>query len=102
MQHFVSLHETEMSQEEIDKYLQYELIKYMGGLSQFYGKRVLFDFSYSIESDFHPYTGTANIHTLKVDISDVNITRYIDIKPVPYIEQRKTRWERFKQFVKGE
>ena len=77
-------------------------IEYIGGLSQFYGKRVLFDFTYTKETDHGQHIGTRNIHMLKADISEIKVTNYVEIKPVPYIEPRKSRWERFKQFVKGE
>jgi hypothetical protein len=103
MQYAVSLSDSRnMPQEYVDGYLQHELLKYMGGLSQFYGKRVLFDFRYTKETDKLPYSGSVDIHMLQVDITEINTTRYVDIKPVPYLESKKSRWERFKQFVKGE
>lgn len=102
MDYAVSLSESNMPQEEVDKYLQHKLVNYIGGLSQFYGKRILFDFLYEKRTDVLPYIGSQNIHTLKVYITEVNTTKYVDIKPVNFIEPRKSRWERFKQFVKGE
>ena len=102
MQYAVSLSETQIPQEEVDKYLQHKFIEYIGGLSQFYGKRVLFDFTYTKETSHDQYIENQNIHMLKADISEIKVTNYVEIKPVPYLESKKSRWERFKQFVKGE
>jgi len=102
MQYAVSLSETQMPQDKVDEYLQHQLIEYIGGLSQFYGKRVLFDFTYTKETEYSQYIGTRNIHMLKAHISEIKVTNHLEIKPIPQIEPHKTRWERFKQFVKGE
>ena len=102
MQYAVSLSESQMPQDKVDEYLQHQLIEYIGGLSQFYGKRVLFDFTYTKEIKHNQYIGTRNIRMLKAHISEIKVTNYLEIKPIPQIEPRKTRWERFKQFVKGE
>lgn len=102
MKYIVSLSETHMSQEEVNEYLQHHLVTYIGGLSQFYGRRVLFDFTYTKQTSLNPHVGNVNIHTLSTDIQEINVTKHVEIKPVSYMEPRKSRWERFKQFVKGE
>lgn len=87
----------------IDRRLQDNLLNHIGGLRQFYNRPVLMKFQYSkkIELDIMQTTE----HKLTLEVCEVTYDQNVRIAlpPIPTISTIKpTRWERFKQFVKGE
>lgn len=85
--------------------LQQKLIKQIGGLEQFYGRPIVLKLIYHQKKEpVHPLDDSVE-HMLFAEISEVainetfRITLPQEVKPQP---KHYSRWDRLKQFIKGE
>lgn len=89
----------------IDKILNNELLEQLGGFKSHDNCKIILDIKYDKEVCDRCYNDVAYMHILSAKVTLVNnddIQFYKDPPAMAYFEPRKSRWDRFKQFVKGE
>lgn len=91
-------------QHVIDKILNNELLEQLGGFKSHENHKIVLDIKYHKEICDRCYNDVAYIHILTAEVTLINIDDvkfYKEPTLAYYKEPRKSRWDRFKQFVKG-
>ena len=95
---------TEVPQHIIDMRLTELFLKQIGGLRSLDNHRIVIRINFNkMKDEFQQYR-EQYIHTLSVEIEDVITKNFVEYKApqLNNVKVKYTRWERFKQFVKGE
>jgi hypothetical protein len=104
-QHAVKLTlQPDVPSEIIHSNLQQRLIKQIGGLEQFYGRPIVLKLIYIQKKEpAHPLDDSVE-HMLWAEISEVAIDETFRVALPQEVKQSKhySRWDRLKQFIKGE
>lgn len=91
-------------QEFIDMRLTETFLSEIGGLRTFNDKRIVMYIKFDKRQDEYSQYIKQDIHTLSVELTNVLTKDFVEYNPPKFheIEVKYTRWDRFKQFIKGE